>query len=97
MDSAIEQQMEPLALDVDLQMMVFEAAIVACEEQERDQVMRAIEVLQNFIDFENSPREVAMGVLSIYRECRKAAEAGRLDHVANWLGFLQELWAEALD
>lgn len=91
------QQTDSLALDVDLQLMVFEAAIVACEQREYEQVRRALEVLRNFIDFEHSRPDIALGVLSIYRECGKAVTEQRLDDVSAWLSFLQELWASNLD
>ena len=92
---SIQSYPEPTPNDVDLLVQVFDASLLACDDQDFDELGRCLQLLRAFIDFENSSPTMAWGVYQIYRHCESLAAEDDYDGAGMILAYLQQLWVEA--
>lgn len=78
--------------EAELHLAVFEAALLACRLRDARRLDQALWVLSNFIDFRAARPSATMGVLSIYRACRKASREAHFETARIWLAFLRQTW-----
>lgn len=86
---------EPSSNDVDLLVQVFDASLLACHDEDSEELARCIELLKAFIDFEHSSPTMAWGVYQIYRHVERLAACEDYEGAAMILAYLQRLWIEA--
>ena len=86
---------EPTAHDVDLLVQVFDASLYACHEEDLDELLKCLDLLKAFIDFEHSSPTMSWGVFQIYRHCESLAADDDFEGAAVILAYLQRLWVTA--
>ncbi|HIC90344.1 MAG TPA: flagellar protein FliS [Anaerolineae bacterium] len=88
------QQIEG-ANPLELILMAYDAAVVACTRRDLAQTTKALAILRNGLDF--SQGEIAVGLLRLYQYCADLARQGKFDEAVGLLRELRETWAEARD
>jgi flagellin-specific chaperone FliS len=75
-------------------LMVYDAAVMGCNQRDLKRTTDALNVLRGSLNFEYA--EVAFGFFRIYQYCGDLAREGRYDEAANLLRGLVQAWVEGL-
>jgi flagellar protein FliS len=81
------------ASPLDLVLMTYDAALIACGQRDLERTTNALSVLRNALDF-NYDADIAMGLFRLYQYCGDLARKGEYDEAAQVLRELRDTWVQ---
>lgn len=81
------------ASPLDLLIMTYDAALVACSQQDLDRTTRALGVLRDALDYSYDP-EIALGFFRLYQYCGDLARKGEFEEAAGLIRELRDTWLQ---
>jgi flagellin-specific chaperone FliS len=75
-------------------LMVYDVALVGCQQRDLKRTTDALNVLRGSLDMEQG--EVALGFFRLYQYCADLARAGQYDEAAGILRELVDAWVQVL-
>ncbi|MEW5956169.1 MAG: flagellar export chaperone FliS [Chloroflexota bacterium] len=81
------------ASPLDLLIMVYDAALAGCGQQDLYRTTKALGVLRDALDYSYDP-EIALGFFKLYQYCADLARKGEFSEAAHLLRELRDAWQQ---